>query len=113
VYQALLESADFVERMPERLNKFADLVANNRLKVEVDAFDERRFIAGMQKIANRITTGLVLAAMIIGASLMMHLPQERKIFGYPAVAFVFFLVAAVASGVLLWRITFHDEPEEF
>jgi ubiquinone biosynthesis protein len=111
LYQSLLESAEFVERMPERLNRFADLVANNRLKVEVDAFDERRFIAGMQKIANRITTGLVLAAMIIGASLMMHLPQERKIFGYPAVAFIFFLVAAVASGILLWRITFHDEPE--
>ena len=49
--------------------------------------------------------------MIIGASLMMHLPVERKIFGYPAVAFLFFLVAAVASGILLWRITFHDEPE--
>jgi len=111
MYQALLESAEFVERMPERLNKVADLVANNRLKVEVDAFDERRFIAGMQKIANRITTGLVLAAMIIGASLMMHLPQERKIFGYPAVAFIFFSVAAIASGILLWRITFHDEPE--
>jgi predicted unusual protein kinase regulating ubiquinone biosynthesis (AarF/ABC1/UbiB family) len=112
LYQSLLESAEFVERMPERLNKVADLVANNKLKVEVDAFDERQFIAGMQKIANRITTGLVLAAMIIGASLMMHLPVERKIFGYPAVAFLFFLAAAIAAGVLLWRITFHDQPED-
>jgi predicted unusual protein kinase regulating ubiquinone biosynthesis (AarF/ABC1/UbiB family) len=110
VYEALLESAEFVERMPERLNRFADLLANNKLKVEVDTIDEKRLIAGMQKIANRITTGLVLAAMIVGASIMMHLNVTPKIFGYPAIALTFFLVAAVASFVLLWRIAFKDEP---
>ena len=67
MYQALMESAEFVERLPERLNKVADLVANNKLRSTVEAFDERRLMTGLQKIANRIATGLILAALIIGA----------------------------------------------
>jgi predicted unusual protein kinase regulating ubiquinone biosynthesis (AarF/ABC1/UbiB family) len=112
MYQTLLESADFIERMPERLNKVADLVAHNKLKVEVDAIDERRLIAGLQKIANRITTGLILASMIVGASLMMSLEARPRVFGYPLIALAFFLFAAIASLVLLWKIARGDESPD-
>jgi ubiquinone biosynthesis protein len=112
MYESLLEGAEFLERLPERLNTIADLIANNKLRVAVDTIDERRLMAGLQKIANRITTGLILAAMIIGASLMMHLKVTPTVFGYPAIAMFFFLAAAFASGVLLWKIAFRDEPAE-
>lgn len=110
-YQSLLESAEFVEKLPERMNKFADLISHNRLKVTVDAIDEHRLISGLQKIANRITTGLILAAMIVGASLMMTLRVPPLVFGYPLIAIVFFSFAAIASMILLWRITYGDEHE--
>lgn len=109
VSQALMESAEFVERMPERLNKVADLVANNKLRLTVEAFDERKLMTGLQKIANRITTGLILAALIIGASLMMRLHLQPMIGGYPLIALLFFIGAAVTACVLLWRIAFRDE----
>lgn len=113
LYQSLLESAEFLERFPERLNKVADLLAHNKLKLSVDAIDEGRLIAGLQKIANRITTGLILAAMIVGASLMMGLEVRPKVFGYPLIALAFFLFAAMASLVLLWKIFRGDEsPDE-
>ncbi|HEX3656588.1 MAG TPA: AarF/UbiB family protein [Pirellulales bacterium] len=112
VYETLLESAEFVERLPERLNKVSELVANNKLRVAVDAFNERKLMAGLQKIANRITTGLILAAMIIGASLMMRLNLRPMLFGYPLIALLFFLVAALTSCVLLWRIAFQDESPD-
>jgi ubiquinone biosynthesis protein len=111
LYSALLESAEFAERLPERLNKTADLIAQNKLKITVDAFDEKRLITGMQKIANRITSGLILAAMIIAASLMMHLRTSLTLFGYPAIALVFFCVAAFASFWLLCRMTWYDESD--
>lgn len=112
VYETLLESAEFVERLPERVNKIAELVAHNKLRIEVDAFDERRLMAGLQKIANRITTGLILAAMIIGASLMMRLNLQPTLLGYPLIALLFLVGAALAACVLLWRIAFHDESAE-
>ncbi len=109
LYHALLESAEFAERLPDRVNKFADLLANNKLRIDVDAFDERRLMTGLQKIANRITAGLILAAMIISASLMMPLKLTPTLFGYPLLAVLFLLGAALAACVLLWRIAFGDE----
>jgi predicted unusual protein kinase regulating ubiquinone biosynthesis (AarF/ABC1/UbiB family) len=110
LYRTMLDGVDFIERLPERMNKLADLAAHNKLKITVDAIDENRLIAGLQKIANRITTGLILAAMIVGASVMMRLQVQPTLFGYPVIALVFFLGAAAASIVLLWRIAFRDEP---
>ncbi|HWA97140.1 MAG TPA: AarF/UbiB family protein [Pirellulales bacterium] len=113
LYETLMESAEFVELMPERLNKIAELISENKLKLDVDAIDEHRLMAGFQKVANRITTGLILAALIVGASLMLRMDVEPRLFGYPAIAMVFFLTAAIASLVLLWHIAFHDDaPEE-
>jgi len=110
LYRTMLDGVDFIERFPERMNKLADLAAHNKLKITVDAIDENRLIAGLQKIANRITTGLILASMILGASVMMRLEVPPLLFGYPLIALVFFVGAAAAAIVLLWRITFRDEP---
>jgi predicted unusual protein kinase regulating ubiquinone biosynthesis (AarF/ABC1/UbiB family) len=112
VYHAMLEGAEFIERLPERLNAFADLVANNKLRIEVDAIDERQFLAGLQKIANRITAGLILSAMIIAGALMMRLPGTPKFYGYPILAMIFLIAAAVMSCSLLWRIARQDVKAE-
>jgi len=48
-----------VQRLPARLNRFFDALANNEFKVSVDAIDEKTLIVGFQKIANRITVGLI------------------------------------------------------
>jgi len=66
----------------------------------VDAIDERELISGLQKIANRIAVGLVLAALIVGAAILMQVPTHFRIFGYPGLAILLFLAAA-AGGVLL------------
>jgi ubiquinone biosynthesis protein len=36
------------------------------------------------KIANRITSGVILAALIVGATLMMGIQTSWTLFGYPA-----------------------------
>jgi hypothetical protein len=52
---------------------------------------------GFQKVANRISTGLVLAALIIGAALLMQVDTKFTIFGYPGLAMVLFLAAATGG----------------
>ncbi|MEO5510051.1 MAG: AarF/UbiB family protein [Longimicrobiales bacterium] len=96
----LLEMNDFMQRLPARLNKVLDRVADNELSLHVDAIDETELIAGMQKIANRITMGLILAALILGAALLVRVPSTWNILGYPGVAMILFL-AAVGGGVAL------------
>jgi hypothetical protein len=48
---------------------------------------------GVHKIANRITLGLVLAALIVGAAMLMTVPTDFRILGYPGLAIIFFLAA--------------------
>jgi ubiquinone biosynthesis protein len=106
---SLIEAKEFIERLPERVNRIAETVAANELKVKVDALDEKLLMEGFQKIANRITLGLVLAALIVGASMLMRVESSFRILGYPALAMIFFLAAAGAGMALVVTIFLSDQ----
>ncbi|MUP47489.1 AarF/ABC1/UbiB kinase family protein [Gramella sp. BOM4] len=108
-FSTLIESKHFLERMPERLNAISENMANNEFKIKIDAIDEKRVTDGFQKVANRITLGLIIAAMIVGASMLMQVPSDFTIFGYPGLAMLFFLLAAAGAIVLSYVIIFRDE----
>jgi ubiquinone biosynthesis protein len=97
---SLLEMNDFIQELPTRLNRTLDLLASNRLRFKVDAFDEVHLMEGLQKIANRITLGLVMAALIVGAAMLMRVETGFTLFGYPGLAMILF-IAAVAGGLAL------------
>lgn len=63
-----------------------DAITNHEVVVKVKAVDAKLVMEGLQKIANRITTGIVLAALIMGASLLMHVQTTFQILGYPELA---------------------------
>jgi predicted unusual protein kinase regulating ubiquinone biosynthesis (AarF/ABC1/UbiB family) len=112
LFSGVLELKDLLQRLPARLNKFFDALANNDFKVAVDAIDEKTLIIGFQKIANRITVGLIIAALIVGAALLMRVETSFRIWGYPGLAIIFFLVAAGAGIVLLLNILFYDKSKD-
>jgi predicted unusual protein kinase regulating ubiquinone biosynthesis (AarF/ABC1/UbiB family) len=105
----VVDLKEFVERLPTRVNRILDAAGNNELKFKVDAIDEKVVLEGLQKVANRITLGLVVAALIVGAAMLMRVETSFKIFGYPGLAMIFFLLAAAAGMVLVFSILFYDE----
>jgi uncharacterized membrane protein len=66
-------------------------------------------VEGLQKVANRITLGLVVASLIVGAALLMRVETSFRIFGYPGLAMILFLLAAAAGSMLAFSIIFYDE----
>src|SRR5713226_5780964 len=109
VLTRVIEVKEFVERLPTRVNKILDAIGNNELKIGVDAIDERVVLDGLQKVANRITLGLVLAALIVGAALLMRVDTPFRIFGYPGLPMIFFMLAAIAGLILAASIVFYDK----
>ncbi len=103
---SVLEAKGFVEKLPRRVNDLMDAVSDGRFNVhvKVDAVDEQELLDTVHKLANRVTAGLVLAALIMGAALMMRVDTEAQILGYPAIAIVCFLAAATGGFVLLGSI---------
>lgn len=105
---AALEAQEFAREMPGRVNRIVDMLSKNQLKIHVDAFDEGTLIEGFQKVANRITTGLVLAALIIGAAMLMRVPTHFQLFGYPGLAMLCFLAATGGGFWLILTILMSD-----
>ncbi|HZE56397.1 MAG TPA: AarF/UbiB family protein [Chthoniobacterales bacterium] len=112
LFGGVLELKDLVQRLPARLNKIIDAIANNEMKVSVDAIDEKTLVIGFQKVANRITVGLIIAALIVGAAMLMRVETSFRIWGYPGLAILLFLAAAGAGVFLLINILFYDKSHD-
>jgi ubiquinone biosynthesis protein len=104
----LLDMNEFVQELPGRLNRMLDRIADNQVRIRVDAIDEVELITGIQKVANRITAGLILAALIIGAAMLMRVETPFRILGYPGLAMLLFLGAVIGGVLLLYDIISHD-----
>ncbi|MBN2731996.1 MAG: AarF/ABC1/UbiB kinase family protein [Balneolaceae bacterium] len=109
ILSTALETKKMAEAMPGRINKFTEQLANNEFTLKIDAIDEKRLTDGFQKVANRITLGLIIAAMIMGAAMLMSVPTNFTILGYPGLAIIFFLFAALGGIGLTYYIIFKDE----
>jgi ubiquinone biosynthesis protein len=108
VFSNLMEMNEFVQRLPGRLNRVLDAVADNEVEVGVRLRNDSVILDGLQKVANRIAMGLVLAALIIGAAMLMQVETAFRIFGYPGLAMLCFAAAALGGVWLLVDILIHD-----
>jgi predicted unusual protein kinase regulating ubiquinone biosynthesis (AarF/ABC1/UbiB family) len=109
VLTALLELKEFVTGLPLRLNRMVDGILNSEFEIKVRSTDAQTIVEGCQKVANRITAGIILASLILGAALLMRVQTRFQIFGYPGLAIVCFLAAAAGGVWLLFNIFIQDE----
>ena len=111
----LLDVHEFVREAPRRANALLRNLAENRFRVHLSGLEESHLIETLQKIANRISSGLIAAALIVGAAMMMRVDTETKLFGYPAIALVMFVLAfglGIALVVNSWRSDRAAKPRE-
>lgn len=108
IFSSLLEMKDFIGGLPSRLNRIMDAITNQELEVKIKAVDAKLVMEGFQKIANRISMGIVLGALIMGASLLMRVESNFRLLGYPGLAIVCFLLAATGGFWLVITILVQD-----
>ncbi len=110
LYKMTMNLEELVENLPQSIGKIIGTLANNDFKIGIDAIDEKYLMGGFQKIANRVALGLILAATIIGAAIMMHVQTPRfTLFGYPGLAIVLFLIAVIGGLFLTIVMLLNDE----
>lgn len=108
VFAALMETRDFAVQLPSRVNKVMDAVAGGKFQLKIDAIDEPQLLSVLQRLTNRLATGMVLASLVVGAALMMQIPTKSRIFGYPSIAMVCFAMAAAGGLALLMSVVMAD-----
>ncbi len=109
IFSSLLEVNELIKKLPSRINKLLYLASNNKLRIKIDSIDELRLTRDLQKIANRITLGAIVAAFIISAAMMMRVQTDFTIFGYPGIAMILFIFAGICGFAIMINILKYDE----
>lgn len=100
LYQIAVESGDFIAALPHRLDQITSRLANNDLSTHVDVPQLPALIVALQKVANRVFSGLVLAGLLIASSQL--LPYWRTL------GLIGFVIAAVIGIYMVLTILFSD-----
>jgi predicted unusual protein kinase regulating ubiquinone biosynthesis (AarF/ABC1/UbiB family) len=108
---AAMQAKDLAERIPARVGQVMDALAEGQFTINVKGIDEQNLMRGVQKLANRLAAAVVVAALVIGAALIMRIETDAELLGYPAVAIVLFLLAALGGLLLLGSILLSDLPQ--
>jgi ubiquinone biosynthesis protein len=111
-YPALLDLNQLMLDLPHRAREIIDQTAAGKLSLSLKLTQAEQFLAGIHKIANRITVGVIIAALLIASSLMMRVPAHTQLFGYPALAVSGYLLAAIAGVYLIVSTLIRDRKDE-
>src|SRR5688500_11454009 len=93
MFQVAMETSDLIGALPRRLDLITQRFASNDFAVKVDIPEIPILLNGMQKIANRVFTGLVLAGLLISSGML--LPYWRTI---GTIGF------GISAAIALWMI---------
>jgi len=86
VVAGLLDTRDFVQELPGRVNRALDAIGEGDMDVRVRVVDESHLMAGLHQSANRVSAALVLAALIVGTSLLTMVESSFTVLGHPFIA---------------------------
>ena len=110
-YPALLDLNQLVLDLPHRAREIVDLTAAGRLTFGIKLNQAEEFLGGIHKIANRITVGVIIAALLVSSSMMMRVETSFRIFGYPGLAVLGYLLASAAAFYLIVSTFLRDRED--
>ena len=91
--RAFAQTTELVNALPHRLDLITQHMAANDFALKIDAPQLSTLLKGMQKIANRIFTGLVLTGLLVASGLLINVRPRLATTG-------FVLAAGIALGMV-------------
>ncbi len=98
--------ASVLTGLPRDLAKFFKELRRGRVRLDIDVKRLDHFGQQLDRSANRITLGILTAALIVGSSIVMTITVGPKIFGMPVLGFLGFVIAVFNSFWIIlsiWR----------
>ncbi len=111
-YPALLDLNQLALELPHRAREIIDMTAAGKLTMGIKVAQAEEFLSGIHKVANRITVGVVIAALLISSSLMTRVPTRFQLFGYPGLAMLGYLAAFAAAAYLVVTTLMNDRRDK-
>lgn len=90
---------DFLNNFPSRAEQIMKQVMEGRLQIEFLHKGLEDFMGEMDRSSNRVTFGIIVAALVVGSSLVIASEAAPKVLGYPALGIIGFIIASLLG---LW-----------
>lgn len=90
--------------IPRDLKEIISRVNRNKFKIDLEHRGLDKFTSEFDRSINRLSTSMILAAMIIGSSIIMQTDKGPKLMGFPVLAFLGYSVAACLGLWLIYAI---------
>ncbi len=105
-WQTLASGLDILTGLPKDLRQLLRSARSGRLQVHVDVTRLQHFGDQLDRASSRLTMGVVIAALIIGSSIVMTVGRGPVLLGLPLFGLLGFIGAAIGGIWLLisiWR----------
>ncbi len=109
-----LRLLDVAEQLPQDLSRLLRRARQGRMGLDIESRSLRHVGNQLDRAANRLSLALIIAALIIGSSIVMTVGGGPTLLGLPAFGLLGFIGAAVGAlwlGRAIWRSHRHEDEE--
>ncbi|WP_038056088.1 ABC1 kinase family protein [Thermodesulfobacterium hydrogeniphilum] len=100
----LEDSALLLKELPSNLREILLKLKKDELAIKFEHRGLERLIYQLDKSSNRLSFAMVIAALVIGSSIIFQTQAGPKLFGYPLLGFLGFILASLFGIKLLIEI---------
>ncbi len=94
----------FQNQLPKHIAEIVDKIHHGELNIRFYHEHLENIQGTLEKASNRLTFAIIIAAMIVGSSMIITTGVEPLLFGYPALGVVGYLISGVIGLVLVLNI---------
>ena len=113
-WKALRHTLSVAEQLPHDLSRLLRNARRGRVHVGIELAHLKRVGDQIDRAASRLAMALIIAALIVGSSIVMNVQGGPTTFGLPLFGFLGFMGAVLGAIWLLrsiWRSARHDDDE--
>ena len=90
--------------LPRDLKEIINRINRNKFKIDLEHRGLDKFTADFDRSMNRLSSSLILSALIIGSSIIMQTEKGPQLMGFPVLAFMGYVVAGLLGLWLVYAI---------
>jgi ubiquinone biosynthesis protein len=97
----LLSLLHLFRHLPRDLKEIVTRINRGTVKIDLEHRGLDRLISELDKASNRLSSSLIIAALLVGSAIIVNSDKGPKLFGFPFLAFCGY---AVAGFIGLWLV---------
>jgi len=92
---------NLVKKLPDDIKEILNRLNRNKFKIDLEHRGLDHFIQELDKSSNRLSSSLIIAALIVGSSIIMQTDKGPHLLGFPAFAFLGYSFAGLMG---IWLV---------